>query len=68
MNVDQQQKTAQELLGGGPVAAWVTTTLVEWNVVLETAVMILGIVTGTLSAYFLIRRFIRERKKKSGEG
>ena len=61
---EQQQRTAQELIGGGPVAAWITTKLVEWNIVLETATLIVGLIVGGFSAYFLIRRFVRERKAK----
>lgn len=64
MTPEQQQRTAQELLGGGPGAAWIVTTLADWNVVLETVTLVLGIIIGTFSAYFLIRRFIRDRRKK----
>ena len=60
---EQQQRTAQELLGGGPIAAWLTTTLADWNIVLETITLVIGIIVGAFSAYFLIRRFIRERRK-----
>lgn len=63
MTPEQQQRTAQELIGGGPVAAWITTKLVEWNIVLETLTLLTGLVVGGFSAYFLIRRFIRERRK-----
>lgn len=65
MNTEQQQRTAQELIGGGPAAAWITTKLVEWNIVLETVTLIIGIIVGAFSAYFLARRFIRERRKKA---
>ena len=67
MTSEQQQRTAQELIGGGPVAAWITTKLVEWNIVLETMTLIVGLIVGSFSAYFLIRRFIRERRKKNSE-
>jgi len=65
MTPEQQQRTAQELLGGGPFAAWITTTLVEWNIVLETVTLVIGIIVGLFSAYFLVRRFMRERRKNT---
>lgn len=63
IKVEQQQKVA-EVLGGGPIAAFVTTTLTEWNVVLETATLVLGLIAGVFSVYFFVSRFIRERKAK----
>lgn len=57
----EQQAAAQKMLGGGPVAAWITTVLADWNVVLETATLILGLTTGAFYLYFLIRD---KRKKK----
>ena len=60
MNAEQQQKVAQDALGGGPIAAWITTVLADWNVVLETATLVLGLVNGVVYLYFLIRR---NRKK-----
>jgi len=57
-----QQKTI-EALGGGPIVAAITTTLADWNVMLETATLVLGMLTGALSSYFLIRRLIVDRRR-----
>ena len=56
-------KTA-EILGGGPIIAVATTATTELNATLETVTLCLGILTGLLSAYFLIRRFVQERRMK----
>lgn len=64
IKVMQQQKIA-EAAGTGPIAAFITTTLTEWNVILETATLLLGFVAGCFSVYFFVNRFIKERKAKS---
>ena len=61
--MEQQQKIA-EAAGTGPIAAFVTTSLTEWNIVLETATLILGLVSGAFAVYFFVNRFIKERKAK----
>ena len=63
VKVEQQQKIA-EAAGTGPIAAFVATTLTEWNVIIETATLLLGFVAGCFSVYFFVRRFIKERKSK----
>jgi hypothetical protein len=50
--------------GGAPTVAVFTTTLVEWNIVLETGVLIFGLLTGALSAYVLLQRIRRNRREK----
>ena len=62
----QEQKIA-EAAGTGPIAAFVTTTLTEWNIILETATLLLGLIAGAFSVYFFVNRFIKERKAKSKE-
>jgi len=66
MRMEQQQKIA-EAAGTGPIAAFVTTTLTEWNIILETATLILGLVSGAFAVYFFVNRFIKERKAKRKE-
>jgi len=66
IRVEQQQKIA-EAAGTGPIAAFVTTTLTEWNIVIETATLLLGFIAGCFSVYFFVNRFIKERKAKSEE-
>ncbi len=63
IRVEQQQKIA-EAAGTGPIAAFVTTTLTEWNIVLETATLILGLVSGAFAVYFFVNRFLKEQKAK----
>jgi len=50
--------------GSFPTAAAITTTLTEWNVMLETGVLLFGLLTGALSAYVLINRIRRNRREK----
>jgi len=66
IKVMQEQRIA-EAAGTGPIAAFVTTTLTEWNIVLETATLLLGLVSGAFAVYFFVNRFIKERKAKSKE-
>ena len=63
VKVMQQQKIA-EAAGAGPIAAFVTTTLTEWNIILETATLLLGLISGAFAVYFFVNRFIKERKAK----
>lgn len=63
IRVEQQQKIA-EAAGTGPIAAFVTTTLTEWNIVLETATLILGLISGAFAVYFFVNRFVKERKAR----
>ena len=53
--------------GSSPVVAAVTTTLVEWNVMLETGVLLFGLLTGALSAFVLIQRIRRNRREKNAK-
>lgn len=64
--MEQQQKVA-EVLGGGPIAGYIVATLNEWNVVLETGVLILGFISGLFTVYFFVNRFIKERRAKRKE-
>jgi hypothetical protein len=57
----EQQTAAQKMLGGGPAAAWITTVLADWNIVLETVTLVLGIISGIVYLYFLVR----DKRKKS---
>jgi hypothetical protein len=66
IRVEQQQKVA-EAAGAGPIAGYVVATLNEWNVVLETGVLILGFISGLFTVYFFVNRFLKERKAKSKE-
>jgi len=66
IKVEQQQKVAEVALST-PLASAIVTTLNDWNVILETATLTLGAVTGLFSAYFLIKRFIREQRAKDKE-
>lgn len=63
VKVMQQQKIA-EAAGTGPIAAFITTTLAEWNIILETATLLLGLISGAFAVYFFVNRFIKERKAK----
>lgn len=63
IKVMQEQRIA-EAAGTGPIAAFVTTTLTEWNIILETATLLLGLVSGAFAVYFFVNRFIKERKAK----
>ena len=63
IRVEQQQKIA-EAAGTGPIAAFVATTLTEWNVVIETATLLLGFIAGCFSVYFFVKRFLKERKAR----
>ena len=63
LKVEQQQKIA-EAAGTGPIAAFVATTLTEWNVVIETTTLLLGFIAGCFSVYFFVKRFIKEQKAK----
>lgn len=66
LKVMQEQKIA-EAAGTGPIAAFVATTLTEWNIVLETVTLVLGLIAGAFSVYFFVNRFIKERKAKRDE-
>ena len=62
----QQQKIA-EAAGTGPIAAFITTTLTEWNIVLESATLVLGFISGAFAVYFFVKRYLKEQKAKSKE-
>lgn len=64
VKIMQEQRIA-EAAGTGPIAAFIATTLTEWNIILETATLLLGLVSGAFAVYFFVNRFIKERKAKS---
>ena len=62
MNTPLQEKVAN-VLSGAPIAASMGMSLGEFNIMLETATLVLGFVAGAFAMFFHIRRYLRSRAR-----
>ena len=61
-----QQQTQERLvdgLAGTSLTAGVSMTLADFNVILETATLTIGLIAGVFALFFQVRRYRRGKKR-----
>lgn len=61
-----EQQTQERLvdgLAGTSLTAGISMNLADFNVMLETAVLVIGLVAGVFAMFFQIRRYYRGKKR-----
>jgi hypothetical protein len=64
---EQIQQRVADYSASVTMGSWVTVTLSDFNAILETATLTLGLVAGAFSLYFHVRRALRHRKATKDE-
>ncbi len=61
---EQVQERVADYTASLTMGSWITVTVTDINVILETATLTFGLIAGAFSLYFHVRRALRERNAK----